>query len=278
MAAGLSHRERVLRTIEHKDIDRIPFFFRAETPVKERLKKELELKEDLDLISYFDADAINIDVPYRKDCFREPEEEGIFYDIFGDKIKRVQYGSISSETVIGPVLADASRVDDLEHIKWPDRSFIDIEESLRQARLARSTGLAVYGGVWASIFTISRSMMGEENYLVSLISNPELISGLVDRITDCFLELNEAYLTACGRYLDLYYFGSDFGIQDSMFISRDMFRRFFKPNLKRLADQAKGFGLKVMYHTCGAVGDIIPDLIECDVDVLDPVQVSALKF
>jgi uroporphyrinogen decarboxylase len=30
-----------------------------------------------------------------------------------------------------------------------------------------------------------------------------------------------------------------------------------------------------MFHTCGAVSEIIPDLIECGIDVLDPVQASA---
>jgi len=60
-----------------------------------------------------------------------------------------------------------------------------------------------------------------------------------------------------------------------MFVSPAMFRRVFKPHLARLASQAKGFGLKVMFHTCGAISPIIPDLVECGIDVLDPVQVSA---
>ena len=38
---------------------------------------------------------------------------------------------------------------------------------------------------------------------------------------------------------------------------------------------AREHNLKVMFHTCGSVSEIIPDLIECGVDVLDPVRVSA---
>ncbi len=71
MRASLGHRERVLRTIEGRDIDRIPFFFRAEPPVKERLKKEFNLESEMDLISYFDADAIHIGVSYKRECFRQ---------------------------------------------------------------------------------------------------------------------------------------------------------------------------------------------------------------
>ena len=223
MAAGLDHRERVLRTIEGKDIDRIPFFFRAEAPIKERLKKKYNLSQDSDLISYFDADAVHIGVPYKKERFKKLDEKGISYDMFGNQIKSVKYENISSETVVEPVLAGAVGADDILNIKWPDKSLIDIDESVKQAKIAHSTGLAVYGGVWASIFTHSRSMMGEENYLSCMAGNPQLISRLVERITDCFIELNQAYLSACGKYLDIYYFGSDFGTQSSMFISRDMF-------------------------------------------------------
>jgi len=275
MPACLDHRQRVLRTIEGKDIDRIPFFFRAEPPVKQRLKKELNLETDMDLISYFDADAIHIGVSYKRECFRQPEEDGISCDMFGNKIRSVQYDDISTEKVVEPILAHATTVDEINRIKWPDRSYINSEESLKQARAAHATGLAVYGGVWASIFTHSRAMMGEENYLASLVDNPELVYRLVERITDCFLELNQAYLSECSKYIDIYFLGSDFGTQNSMFISREMFCKFFKPHLKRLIAQAKGFALPVMYHTCGAVSEIIGDLIECGVDILDSVQVSA---
>ncbi len=77
------------------------------------------------------------------------------------------------------------------------------------------------------------------------------------------------------RLLDVYYFGSDFGTQASMFLSPSSFRAIFAPSLARIAAQAKGYGLKVMFHTCGAVAPIIDDLIACGIDVLDPVQASA---
>jgi len=275
MPATLGHRERVLRTIKGEDIDRVPCFFRAEPPVKQRLKRDYNLTNDTELISYFQTDAIHLGVSYKKEFFRQPDGNGNFYDMFGNKIRSVAYNHITTEKVVEPVLADAETVDQINRIRWPDASYIDLEQSLEQAAQAHSTGLAVYGGVWASIFTHSRAMLGEEKYLVSLVDNPELIAPLVERITDCFLELNQTYLSKCSRYLDICFLGSDFGTQDSMFISREMFCRFFKHHLKRLCRQAKEFDLPVMYHTCGAVGEIIPDLIECGVDVLDPVQVSA---
>lgn len=163
----------------------------------------------------------------------------------------------------------------MERIKWPGRDFVDIEANVKAAKEARETGLAVYGGGWASLFTNSRSIMGEEHLLISLIDNPELVSTLIERLTDFYIDVNEVYFQVCSKYIDVFYFGSDFGTQNSMFISREMFCKFFKPNFKRLVEHAKGFGLKVMYHTCGAVTSITNDLIDCGIDILDPVQVSA---
>ena len=272
---NLGHRERVLRSLEGKDFDRPPAFFRAETPVRERLKHELGAGSDLELASHFETDAVHVNVVYHKHKLRKDNSPDHFYDKFGNRYRRVSYDGMYSETVVEPVLAGATDPAQVARIQWPDPGMIDMEASLAQAREARAAGLAVYGGVWASVFTHSRAMLGEEDYLVALVENPELISVLITRLTDCFLELNRAYLDRCAQYLDIFYFGSDFGTQDSMFISPGMFREFYKPHLASLAAQAHSYGLKVMYHTCGSVHPIINDLAECGIDILDPVQVSA---
>lgn len=271
----LGHRERVLRSIEYRDIDRTPSFYRAEPVVNMKIKQKYGLKGDMEIIRLFNTDAVQILVLKSPQYANKSREDGTFTDIFGNRFKAVQYGDISSYTVIEPVLAEAEDPDDVGGIKWPGRDFVDIEASVKAAKEARETGLAVYGGVWASLFTNSRSIMGEENFLISLIDNPELVSALIERLTDFYIDVNEVYFQACSKYIDVFYFGSDFGTQNSMFISREMFCRFFKPSFKRLVDHAKGFGLKVMYHTCGSVTSIINDLIDCGIDVLDPVQASA---
>jgi uroporphyrinogen decarboxylase len=49
-----------------------------------------------------------------------------------------------------------------------------------------------------------------------------------------------------------------------------------KPHQKTLFDYVKrSFGTPILFHSCGAVRDFIPDLVELGVDALNPVQVSA---
>ena len=62
-----------------------------------------------------------------------------------------------------------------------------------------------------------------------------------------------------------------------MLISPDTFRRLVKPRLKELIDHIKGLAdVKFMYHTDGTLVDVIDDVIEMGVDVLNPVQTSAM--
>ena len=53
-----------------------------------------------------------------------------------------------------------------------------------------------------------------------------------------------------------------------------MDRYIFKP-LKRMADVVHRAGVKMMFHSCGAVRDVIPELIACGVDILNPLQPAA---
>jgi uroporphyrinogen decarboxylase len=221
-------------------VDRVPCFFAAEEDVWPKVMAHFHLRDRVEAIRFFGGDTIQV-TPDRP----------------------------------VPDLSGVESLEEVERIAWPGVESVDVEGYVTRAQEAHDTGLAVLGGAWASIFTGPRRSMGEAEYLMAMLDQPELIARVVEKETDAFLEINQALFSRCADCLDVFYFGSDLGAQRSLFISAEHIRRFFMPHLKRLVQQAKGFGLPVMYHTCGAVSEIIPDLIECGVDVLDPVQVSA---
>ena len=51
-----------------------------------------------------------------------------------------------------------------------------------------------------------------------------------------------------------------------------MFREFIAPYLREMIDCIHRLGGKVLYHSCGAIGSLIPELIRLGIDVLDPIQ------
>jgi len=243
MRAALGHRDRVMRSIEHRDVDRVACYFAAEEETQAMLHARLGLRDALEATRFFDADTFQATV----------------------------YCAI-------PDLSRVERIEELDGLVWPSRDQVDLAGAVARVREARATGLAVLSGAWATIFTGTRRSMGEAKYLLAMADQPELIAEIVRRAANGFLDINEALFSQCADSIDVFYFGSDFGTQRSLFISPEAFRQFFLPHLARLTEHARGFGLKVMYHTCGAVADLIPDFIACGIDVLDPVQVSAASM
>ena len=118
--------------------------------------------------------------------------------------------------------------------------------------------------------------MGLENFLVALIQEPKFADRFMDRITDIYIESSNNYLDQVGEYLQVFTYWDDVSGQDGWLISPEIYRKFIKPKQARLLQAIKRkTNAKVYYHGCGAVFDLIPDLIELGFDILNPVQVSA---
>ncbi len=69
--------------------------------------------------------------------------------------------------------------------------------------------------------------------------------------------------------IDGIWFADDWGMQNTLMISPDMWRDFFKPRYKMQFDLVNSLGMDVIFHSCGYVRDIIPDLIEIGVDAFN---------
>lgn len=67
----------------------------------------------------------------------------------------------------------------------------------------------------------------------------------------------------------------DIGTQQGMMFSAQMFREMFAPRITHIIDMAHSHGVKVMFHSCGAIIPLIDDIIACGADILDPLQACA---
>jgi len=267
----MTGRERVLTTLAGKRADRPPFFFRLDHNYKQTVADANSIEQE-EITDFYGSDAEHIHIAYKP---RHQNNENEHYDLYGNKIITVHYKGFTDSRVDVPVLANVEEASELTEIEFIDGESVDIPLCIERAKTARATGRAIYGGVWASIFTHPRTSMGEEKFLASMYDNPDLIYAVVEKFTDSFLKVNKAYMDACGEYIDIYHFGSDFATQNSLFISPGMFKEFFAPQMKRITSQAKSYGKPVMYHCCGAIMPLMDMFIECGVDIIDPVQVSS---
>ena len=163
----------------------------------------------------------------------------------------------------------------VEAFPWPDPiAYIDHAEC-RAVVSEAPDGYAVLGVVWSAHFQDACAAFGMETALMNMVAEPEIFRAVIDRITEFYLKANGAFYAAAADKLDAVLIGNDFGSQTSLMLSRELIRDFVLPGTKALIDQAKSYGLKVIHHSCGAIRDLIPDLIEIGVDAIHPIQALA---
>jgi uroporphyrinogen decarboxylase len=108
--------------------------------------------------------------------------------------------------------------------------------------------------------------------LLEMAVEPELTNFILDKVTNFYYDYFKRIFEEAGDLIDIFRLADDIGAQQNLFISPKMLRSYFGHRIKKLADLAHQYDIKVMFHTDGNVRNAIPDLIEWGVDILDPVQ------
>ncbi len=107
--------------------------------------------------------------------------------------------------------------------------------------------------------------------------NRSYFEKLLDKVLEIELQRYSSFFDAVGEHLDIVEFWGDLGTQDGPMISPDLYRRVIQPRERQLVDLVKDkTGAKAALHTCGAVFDFIPDIIDAGYEVLNPVQTTAV--
>ena len=178
------------------------------------------------------------------------------------------------EEIVYPMV-NFTRIDDLEDYPWPDvtasyrREFArDLVEQVHQKGLAVLAWPPMKGGTF---FETAWGLRGFEQLIIDMMTDKDFAACLLDKIT-AFSTSNACYFAACG--VDVLLTGDDFGMQDRMMISPNMWREWFKPRYAELISSVKAVNpdVLVFYHSDGMIEPIIPELIEIGVDILNPVQ------
>jgi uroporphyrinogen decarboxylase len=119
-------------------------------------------------------------------------------------------------------------------------------------------------------------LFGYQEFMERLILNKSFIEYFLSKLEEKYLEEIERYLNRVGKYIDIIVLGDDYGTQEDLQISIEMFRQLFKPHLKALCDFIEERSdVYIFLHSCGAVSKLIPDLIDAGIQILNPVQTSA---
>ena len=195
------------------------------------------------------------------------DERGFYVDPWGmvfnpEATSYFNYGHPLKDVADDPeVLANfhAPVLDDLDmQFKY---AMVDKEEHSGSSLVVVSG----YNGIWEKTY----DMMEIENFMMTLMEEPEIIHQLFDIVTDYKVEIAKATVA---RGFKLGHHGDDLGTQVSTFFSEAVFVEFLKPRLKKIFDVYHAAGIPVQMHSCGRITPFIPHLIDIGLDVLEPVQ------
>lgn len=115
-----------------------------------------------------------------------------------------------------------------------------------------------------------------QEWMLTIAADPDYVLAYYARKTERLIELLGLYRDAVGDNIDIIWWGEDFGTQKGLMISPRMFKQMVAPYYKRVFDWVHAHTpWKVFFHCCGAIYPIIGTLIDCGVDILNPVQTTA---
>jgi uroporphyrinogen decarboxylase len=298
----MKSRERVRLALNHEEPDRVPIDLGATIVTSIAKKAYLGLKqhlgmplEEIKMLDYvqqlpyvdealmqrFGVDFRMVQLPAATPVGIDIFEEGEYYafiDRWGSKLHMPRNGGFYFDWVDFPI--KEATMTALDTYSWPRPDPVEVNMQLgQQAKYVYENsdyavvGSAVIGG---GIFEQPARVMGLQNFLMALLTEPAFADRLMDTITDIYIESCNNYLDHVGPYIQVFTFWDDVAGQNGWLIRPDLYRKMIKPKHKRLVEAIKKkTGAKLFYHSCGATRALIPDLIEIGFDILNPVQVSA---
>ncbi|GBE27467.1 methylcobalamin:coenzyme M methyltransferase [bacterium BMS3Bbin03] len=171
-------------------------------------------------------------------------------------------------------------LDDLKSFRWPEARVDEkqLEKWGNQAQKLREQNQyvvvaehPVYG-----ILELGCWMCGYGDFFLKLAADTDFVRFFFDKLLEIQLAVIEQYYSVLGSYADLTTSGDDFGSQNGPLISPAMFGElivpYFSARIKRTKELAQ---CPYWHHTCGSVVKLLDQIIDCGVDILNPIQTSA---
>ena len=175
-------------------------------------------------------------------------------------------------------LADVDSIEAFDRFGFPEMDgeelgFLEAEAE----RLYLHTDRAVCGIFQGNVFELGQIYWGYQKFFEFLLLEPEMMLHYFKKRTALLLGDLEKYLDAVGKYIHIINFCDDLGTQSSLLVSPGLYRSMVKPFHAELFGLVKKRcpHIKIFFHSCGAICDLIPDFIEIGADILNPVQFTA---
>jgi uroporphyrinogen decarboxylase len=285
-------RDIVMDAINHKEPERLPRDLGSKGSTialgaYSDLLKHMSLSKDIVVLdqrlglAQIDEDVLekfNIDTRYvyaKSGSKWDPKpnhEEDTFIDEWGGQLKRPKDGYYYDH--IRPTFSEAN-LSDLNSFDWPDPSDPARFSGLREvAKEYYERGFAI-GSYMKGCSETIWIMRGMENAFKDMIMNKKYYQAIAEKVSDILSEIVRNFLEATKPYVQFFCLTCDLGTQLNPLVSPKFVKDFILPYESKIYEAVRGAGAKVAHHSCGAIFNLIPLLIDQGVEILNPVQLTA---
>lgn len=261
----MTPRERWLAAVRREKPDRVPMYYRATSEATDKLMAHLGCGTTAELF-----DRLHIDTMVNASPRYVGPQPPRGQDMYGRRFRAVEYEGGTYPECIHHPLAGLDSVEAIESAyTWPTADWYDFSVLPTQVEDARDRVIA---GGGSEPFLIYKDLRGDVQAFMDLVEHPDIVHHCVGKLYDFRYELTRRiYETIPGQVL-VTSVAEDMGAQDRLLYSMPHLEEFFFPYMKRMIDLAKQAGAYVNTHSDGAIAEILPRLIEMDVDIINPVQ------
>ncbi len=299
MSTAMTHRERVLTALNHREPDRVPMDLGATRCTSihvagyERLKEYLGIEApniiidgimrpvavDERILQYLDIDTRGLWLGKPENSRDRMLDEQTWVDEWG--VTRVMPpGSLYFDLAVSP-LAGEITLQDIVNYPWPDPEDPGRYRGLRERaeELRRNTDCAIVLNLASGAVHITQYLRGFQDWFTDLVLDPKLSAALLDAVIEINCAIVDKALSLVGDLVDIVFTGDDVGHHNSPIMRPEMYRQLIKPRHKRYFDTVrKHTNAPILYHTCGDVYPLMGDLVDIGVNALNPVQVTAAEM
>jgi len=256
----MKSRERVYRTLAF------------ELPAGERIPRQLWVLPWADLhhpgtcaaiSQQYPADIahcpVSLKFPRKNRTTGGATDIGLYTDEWGCVFENCQAGIIGE--VKSPIVEDWANT---SKVIFPEDALTFDVDAVNA--FCKQSDCFVLAGACPRPFERLQFIRGTENLYMDLaLDDPDLLA-FIRQLHAFYLKELEAWSQTD---VDALFMMDDWGTQNSLLISPDMWRRIFKPLYRDYIELAHAAGKKIFMHSDGYILDIYPDLIEMGLDAIN---------
>lgn len=160
--------------------------------------------------------------------------------------------------------------EDLDRLVLPDPDDPTRYAGIAQeAQRLRDSGFVVHASLNGFFSGVHYFLLPYDRLLEGMLLEPEFIAALTDRLGEYNLRAAENLLR-CG--VDMITFCDDLGSGNALIMSPALYRRFFLPWHRKLAQLCHRHGAVVHMHSHGNINAVVPNLVDAGIDLLNPLD------